>query len=116
VRPLGVALAACVLFATPAPLLAQQPAALPIGAQPPVVQPLPPARPHPPRPAPTRPNNRHRPTTPYPVIIDSSVVNRFLGPPAYYAPAPVHKATPRPKVAPNGQDVFETHSTEDNAK
>jgi hypothetical protein len=114
VRPLRVAIA-CVLFAAPTSLLAQQPAALPISPQNPVVRPLPPVRPRPPHPTPTRPrpSNRYHGSGGYPVIIDSSVINRFLGPPQY---APLYKATPRPKVAPNGQDVFETHSTEDNAK
>ena len=113
-RPLRVAFAACVLIATPVTLLAQT-ALQPIPPQPPVVKPLPPVRPRPPHPAPTRPrpNNRYRPTTAYPVIIDSTVINRFLGTPS---PTPLHKATPRPKPPANGQDVFETHSTEDNAK
>jgi hypothetical protein len=108
-RPLRVAFAACVLFAAPAALLAQ-PAQQPAPSQHPVVQPIPGIRPRP-TPARPRPNNRHRQSTAYPIVIDSSVVNRFLPPPT---PAPQRKPTPRPPK--NGQDVFETHSTEDNAK
>jgi hypothetical protein len=111
-RPLRVAFAACVLFAAPAALLAQT-AQQPAPSQHPVVQPIPGTRP---RPTPTRPrpNNRLRQSTGYPVIIDSSVVNRFLGTPS---PTPQHKPTPKPRPTNyHGQDVFETHSTEDNAR
>ena len=107
-RPLRVAFAACVLFAAPTALLAQsaqQPVAA-IGAQHPVVKPIPGIRPRPTQP---RPNNRRRPA--FPIIIDSSVVDRFLPPPQ---PAPQYKRAPR--LTKSGEDVFETHSTEDNAR
>lgn len=53
-----------------------------------------------------RPNQRR--ANSYPVVIDSSVLNRYLATPA---PAPKRKPTPPPDN--HGQDVFETHSTDD---
>jgi hypothetical protein len=102
VSRLGIAFAALLLLAAPSALLAQS-----TPAQPPNVRPIPPVRPHPHpsggyRPRPNRPNQ-------YPVVIDGSVINRFLATPS---PAPKHKPTPHPHN--NGQDVFETHSTTDN--
>jgi hypothetical protein len=44
----------------------------------------------------------------YPVVIDGSLVNRYL---ATSTPKPKH--TPPVHNANNGQDVFETHSTDD---
>jgi hypothetical protein len=110
VHPLRIALAACVLFVAPAALLAQP--VPPQPPQPPNVRPIPPVRPVRPRPIPTgahRPNP-NRSSAAYPVFVDGSVMNRYLATPA---PKPTRKPTPRPK---NGQDVFETHSTDDNAK
>jgi hypothetical protein len=58
------------------------------------------------------PTGAHRPYpyrhNGYPVVIDSTVMNRFLATPT---PAPKHTPAARPKT--NGQDVFETHSTDD---
>ena len=105
-RAFRVALAAGLLFAAPAGLLAQT------TQQPPIVNPIPrPVRPpHPvrPQPVPSRqPYNRLRTT--YPVLIDgSSFVNGYIARPT--PPAPRHTAKARPQ---NGQDVFETHSTDD---
>jgi hypothetical protein len=99
VRPLRVAFAAGALFVAPVALLAQ--------SSTPNVRPIPPVR-HP-HPIPTgahRPN--HRPNNQYPVVIDGSVMDRYLASPT---PAPKHTPTPRPNN--HGQDVFETHSTDD---
>ena len=101
-RPLRIAFAACMLCAAPSVLLAQS-----APPQRPSVRPIPPN--HRPHPMPTgahRPN-QHRPNQ-YPVLIDSSVMNRYLATPA---PGPKRTATPRPNN--HGQDVFETHSTDD---
>jgi hypothetical protein len=103
-RPLRIALAACMLFATPAlvtePLSPQPP-------QPPNVRTIPPfKRPHP---AATgrNPHRPHRPNVSPVVVIDGSFVDRYLA-----TPGPKSKRTPVPR-ANNGQDVFETHSTDD---
>jgi hypothetical protein len=89
-------------------------------AQQPMTSPLPVRPTTRPYPRPSYRPNRHRPgQTGYSygngngnggVLIDGSVINRYLRTPAP-VPAPKHKATPRPKGAP---DVFEEHSTEDN--
>ena len=106
--PLRVAIAVCVIFAAPSALLAQTTQST--TQQAPHVRPIPPAkRPHP---GPTG-ASRYRPSHPrrsnaYPVVIDGSFFNRYLATPT---PAPKRKPTPRPKN--NGQDVFETHSTDD---
>jgi hypothetical protein len=94
------------VLVVPSAIVAQQPIAAPLPARP-TTQPYP------------RPSYRpggHRPgQRPYTygnggVLIDGSVINRYLRTPAP-APAPKRKATPRPKDAP---DVFEEHSTDDN--
>ncbi|GEM_PF-3427396 len=110
-HPLPAALAACALFAAPVALSAQQFTQQPL---PPNVRTIPPVkRPHPVptgamhRPMPNRPNG-NRNGTMYPVVIDGSVVNRYLATPT---PAPKH--TPAAHHTNNGQDVFETHSTDD---
>jgi hypothetical protein len=101
VRPLYAALAACVLFGAPVALLAQN------APQPPNVRPIPPVK----RPAPKYTggyrSNQHG-TTGYPIVIDGSVMNRFLA-----TPTPAPKRTPAARPQNNGQDVFETHSTDD---
>jgi hypothetical protein len=105
VRGSRIALAACVLFATPAivaqPIPPQGPASPHVRTIPPFKRPHPPARPR----APHRPVHRQNPV--YPVVIDGSLVDRYLATPT---PAPKRTAPPRSK---NGQDVFETHSTGD---
>jgi hypothetical protein len=105
VRPLRIAFAACMLCAAPSALLAQSAPQLP-----PHVRPIPPN--HRPHPIPTgghahRPNQR-RPYNQYPVVIDSSLMDRYLP-----GPTPAAKRTPAPRVNSDGQDVFETHSTDD---
>ena len=100
-RPLLVALAACVFAAAPGTLLAQQ-TAPPHASQQPIVHPIPPVRP--PRPVPPNTFNR-RGNLRYPVgvgVYPNFIVNAD--------PAPKYKPTPRPK---NAEDVFETHSTND---
>jgi hypothetical protein len=97
-RPLLVALAACLFAAAPAASLAQQTPP----QQQPVMHPIPPVRP--PRPVPTHAFNR-RGNLRYPVgvgVYPTVLVNADT--------APKHKPTPRPK---NAEDVFETHSTND---
>jgi hypothetical protein len=104
VRPLSAALAACALFAAPVAL----------SAQPFTQQPLPPSartvplvkRPHPMPTGAMRRPNRNRNGAMYPVVIDGSALNRYLA-----TPAPKH--TQIPHHTNNGQDVFETHSTND---
>ena len=102
---LRAALAACVFSAAPTALLAQS-----VPPQPPNVQPTPPVkRPHP---VPTgafshRPNQHGPNSRSYPVVIDGSLINRYLA-----TPTPAPKRTPAPRPG-NGQDVFETHSTDD---
>ena len=101
-RGLRIALGACLLFTAPA-LVAQ-----PLPPQAPNVRTIPPyKRPHPVATA----RNPHRPThrsnAAYPVVIDGSLVNRYLATPT---PAPKHTPAPHSR---NGQDVFETHSTDD---
>ena len=90
-RPLPVALAACALFAAPVTLSAQSP---------------PVTRPHPIPPGAMHRPNRNQNGAMYPVVIDGSVLNRYLT-----TPAPKH--THPPHHMNNGQDVFETHSTND---
>ncbi len=122
-RLLRAALALCALASVPAVLSAQTvpQQQAPHAAVPPARRSLPYKRPVP---APTAANRHHqRPTNPnrangygvsstgngqYQVLIDSSVVNRYLATPT---PAPKHQPTPRPKS--NGEDVFETHSSDD---
>jgi hypothetical protein len=111
VRLLPAALAACALFAAPVVLSAQPFTQQPL---PPNVRPLPPdKRPHPMptggtyHPMPHHPNGNRNGTT-YPVVIDGSVLNRYLA-----TPTPVPKHTQAPHHTNNGQDVFETHSTDD---
>jgi hypothetical protein len=102
VRALRIAFAACMLCAAPSALLAQS-----TPPQPPNVRPIPPVRrPHP-MPTGAHQPNQHR-SNQYPVVIDSSVMNRYLATPT---PGPKRTATPRPNY--HGQDVFETHSTDD---
>jgi len=116
VGPLRAALALVVLAGPPAVILAQAPQQVPL--PPPSAHRSPPyKRPHA---VPTgshmrRPNPNHATgygtgsgNNQYQVLIDSSVVNRYLATPT---PAPKHKPTPRPKS--NGEDVFETHSSDD---
>ncbi len=103
-RPLGAVLAACALFAAPAALSAQ-----PVNQQPlpPNTRTIPPVRrPHPMPTSHHRYGNRNG--TSYPVVIDGSIVDRYL-----VTPAPAPKRTPAAHHAGNGQDVFETHSSDD---
>ena len=110
-RLLRAAIALCVLSSVPAVILAQavtqQPLPQPAAHHSPAYK-----RPHP---APTSaymrrpyPNHGTGNGNRYPVLIDSSVVDRYLATPT---PAPKRKPTPRPKS--NGEDVFETHSSDD---
>jgi hypothetical protein len=102
VRPLPAVLAACALFAAPVALSAQAFNQQPL---PPNTRTAPPVkRPHP---MPTGAMHRRNGTS-YPVVIDGSVLNRYLATPT---PAPKH--TPAAHHTNNGQDVFETHSTDD---
>jgi hypothetical protein len=102
VRPLRVALAACVLFAAPAPLLAQS-----TGQQPPNVRPIPPVRrPHPMPTGGFRPNGQR--ANRFPIVIDGSLMDQYL---TTQGSVPPRKAKPRANY--HGQDVFETHSTDD---
>jgi hypothetical protein len=110
-RAMRAAFAALALSVVPVALSAQtagtqfhQPAPMPGHPQPPAVHPQPPVRPHP-RP----PSSRNRNN--FPIVIDGSVVDRYLATPA---PAPNHTAKAKPAVHPFGQQVFETHSTSDN--
>jgi hypothetical protein len=109
VRALRIALATGVLFATPAVIAEPLPPQSPHQPQPPkshVASPM--KRPHP-APTPRHPYRPHdRNNARYPVIIDGSVVDRYLVTPA---PPAKRTATPRPKN--NGQDVFETHASDD---
>jgi hypothetical protein len=114
VRPVPAALAACALFVAPVALSAQ-----PFNQQPlpPNARTVPPVkRPHP---MPIATGGMHHPNSPhhsngnrygtsYPIVIDGSVLNRYLATPT---PAPKH--TPATHHTNNGQDVFETHSTDD---
>ncbi len=99
-------------FALPGAVVAQTPMAAPLNpGRPPYVQP-----PYTPKPArPTPPGHRppgYRPGTNgrYPVLIDGSVVNRYLATPSP-KPTPTHK--PAAHKPANGQDQFETHSSTD---
>jgi hypothetical protein len=109
VRPLPAALAACALFAAPLALSAQTFTQRPL---PPNVRTVPPVkRAHPMPTGGTRMQhgqNGNRNAVSYPVVIDGSVLNRYLATPT---PAPKH--TPAAHHTNNGQDVFETHSTDD---
>jgi hypothetical protein len=104
-------------LALPTALLAQSPVAVPLNpGRPTYIRPpyTPrPVRPTPPgyRPPGYRPgNNGHYPLI-IPLIIDGSVVNRYLATPGPTPrPKPAHKPTHRPN---NGQDQFETHSSTD---
>ena len=106
--PFRVALAACALAAAPAVLLAQQ-------TQPPNVRTVPPVKRAHPMPSAaytqhhTNGHSGNRNANSYPVVIDASVINRFLA-----TPTPGPKRTPaaaqRPKY---GEQTFETHSTDD---
>ena len=109
-RPLPAALAACALFAAPAALSAQAFNQQPL---PPNVRTIPPVkRPHPvPTGAthhPMPPHHANRNATTYPVVIDGSFINRNLA-----TPTPAPKRTQAPHHTNNGQDVFETHSSDD---
>jgi hypothetical protein len=109
VRPLRTVLAVAVaVCALPAALGAQE---TPISAP---IQPARPAYirpPYTPKPAkpgkPSKPNaGMHR----YPILIDGSIVNRYLATPGPTPkPAPTHKPTPRPANAP---DQFGTHTND----
>jgi hypothetical protein len=91
------------LLAAPSALLAQS-----SPPQPPNVRPIPPhVLPHPMPTGAHRPNNQRR-FNQYGVLIDGSVIDRYLATPT---PAPKHTHAARPKS--NGQDVFETHSSDD---
>jgi hypothetical protein len=103
-------------LAIPAALLADDtPMAAPLQpGRPPYIRP--PYTPKPARPVP-RPTYRpgYRPgynNGRYPVIIDGSIVNRYLGTPA---PAATPTKRPKPKYTkrPDGEDQFETHSSTD---
>jgi hypothetical protein len=102
-RGLRIALGACMLFTATAQVaqpLAPQP------ALPPNVRTIPPVRravPGTPPRFPLRPNRRFN-AVPYPVFIDGSWGNRYLVAPEYSKPR---------KPSNNGEDVFETHSTND---
>jgi hypothetical protein len=112
VRPLAPALAALALFAAPVALSAQPFTQQPL--PPPHGHPVPPVKPHPfptggsHRPMPPYHGNGNRNGTTYPIVIDGSIVNRYLATPT---PAPKH--TQAAHHTNNGQDVFETHSTDD---
>ena len=96
-HPARIAFAACGLFAAPVALLAQ--------STPPNVRPIPVVTgPHP---FPSGGHSQHR-SNRYPIVIDGSVLNRYLATPT---PAPKH--TPAHHQKSNGEDVFETHSTDD---
>ena len=106
-RPLGTALVLTIAALTiPSALFAQSAPAHDVPFAHPVrpASPRPPMRPRPPSHRPGHTNNR------YPIVIDGSVVDRYLATPVPHVPAPVpaHKPTPRPPGAP---DVFEQHST-----
>jgi hypothetical protein len=107
VRPLPAALAACALLAAPLALSAQTFTQKPL---PPNVRTVPPVkRPHPmPTGAMHHYPNGNRNGNSYPVVIDGSVLNRYL---ATSTPKPKH--TPAMHHTSDGQDVFETHSTDD---
>jgi hypothetical protein len=102
------------VLVVPSAIVAQQPVISPLPARP-TMRPYPRPSYHPGH---NRPPNR--PGYGYSnntygngaVLIDGSVVNRYLRTPAP-VPMPKHKATPRPKGAP---DVFEEHSTDDNSQ
>jgi hypothetical protein len=92
------------LCAAPSALLAQS-----APQQPPSVRPTPSI--HRPHPMPTgvhRTSQRRPNSNRFPVVIDSSVMDRYLTPALPLPP----KGTQPPHVK-NGQDVFETHSTDD---
>jgi hypothetical protein len=101
---LRLALAACVLFSAPAlvaePIPPQAPASPHVRTIPPFKRPHPVTRPR----APHRPAHRQNV---YPVVIDGTLVDRYLA-----TPAPASRRT-APPPSKNGQDVFETHSTDD---
>jgi hypothetical protein len=108
VRPLAGALAACALFAAPVTLSAQAMTQQPL---PPNTRPVPPVtRPHPmPSGGMHHPNrNRNRNGISYPILVDGSLLNRYVAAPT---PAPKHTQTPRHTA--NGEDIFETHSSDD---
>jgi hypothetical protein len=106
-RPLGTAFALILAaLAVPTASLAQSahdtPFVQPVRPIRPPVRRRPPVKPRPPVHGPGQ-NSR------YTIVIDGSVVDRYLATPAPRpSPKPTRKPTPRPKGAP---DVFETHST-----
>jgi hypothetical protein len=108
VRPLAAALAACALFAAPVALSAQSMTQQPV---PPNMRTVPPVtRPHT---MPTggtmrRPITRRQNGISYPVVIDGSYLNRYV-----VAPAPSPKHTQTPRHTASGEDIFETHSSDD---
>ena len=94
------------VLVVPSAIVAQQPIASPLPARP-TTQPYP--RPSY-RPGQHRPGRNGYSYGTGGVLIDGSVINRYLRTPTPI-PTPKHRATPRPKGAP---DVFEEHSTDDN--
>jgi hypothetical protein len=112
-RRLRVALAVCALAAAPAALPAQQTTTQ---QQPPApkVNPSKPTTPAHPHPAPSGAYSYHNHgshgnpyANGYPLLIDGSVINRVLA-----TPSPKPKHTPAARTS-NGEQVFETHSTDD---
>ena len=109
-RRLRAALAACALAAAPAALAAQQTQPPPVHPHPPITHPV---HPHP-TPSGAYANHNHgRNGNPYgagyPLVIDGSALNRILA-----TPSPKPKHTPAAALTAHGEQVFETHSTDDN--
>lgn len=116
-RRFRVALAVCALVAAPAALLAQQTQQQQTPQhQPPNVRTIPPVtRPGHPRPGASgayAQHNHGRSANPYansyPIVINGAAMNRLLA-----TPSPKPKRTPAAHRLPNGEQVFETHSTDD---